>query len=104
MRAASVQETSLIASLHFTSSTSLPLYPDTDTIATMQNDTINQMFSKEYTSISEVYNASTEDDVLALKGCVLRARSLLEEPKIPRYYRIKTLLLLASTVADPEEA
>jgi hypothetical protein len=85
MRAASVQETSLIASLHFTSSTSLPLYPDTDTI-------------------SEVYNASTEDDVLALKGCVLRARSLLEEPKIPRYYRIKTLLLLASTVADPEEA
>jgi hypothetical protein len=70
----------------------------------MQNDTINQMFSKEYTSISEVYNASTEDDVLALKGCVLRARSLLEEPKIPRYYRIKTLLLLASMVADPEEA
>lgn len=61
---------------------------------------VNQMFSKEYTSISEVYNASTEDDVLALKGCVLRARSLLEEPKIPRYYRI----LLASMVADPEEA
>lgn len=33
----------------------------------------NQMFSKQYTSISEVYNASTENDVLALKGCVLRA-------------------------------
>ena len=70
----------------------------------MPNDTINQHFSKEYKSISDVYNDSTEDDVLALKGCVLRARSLLEEPSIPRYYRIKTLLLLASMVPDPSEA
>jgi hypothetical protein len=70
----------------------------------MQNDTINQQFRKEYQSISDVYYASTEDDVLALKGCLVRARSLLEEPSIPRYYRLKTLLLLASMAPETSEA
>jgi hypothetical protein len=70
----------------------------------MQSATLNQMSSKEYNSISDTYYASTESDVLSLKGCELRCRSLLAEPAIPRYYRIKTLLLLASMVADPNEA
>jgi hypothetical protein len=61
----------------------------------MQNDNINQQFNKEYNSISDVYYASTEADVLTLKGCALRARGLLEEPAIPRYYRIKVKSLRA---------
>lgn len=46
----------------------------------------NQMFSKQYTSISEVYNASTENDVLALKGCVLRAVEPAVCWKNPRFH------------------
>jgi hypothetical protein len=41
----------------------------TTATATMQSDTINQQFSKEYNSISDIYYASTENDVLSLKGC-----------------------------------
>jgi hypothetical protein len=63
----------------------------------MQTDNINQQFSKEYNSISDIYYmyASTEADVLTLKGCALRARGLLGEPAIPRYYRIKVKSLRA---------
>jgi hypothetical protein len=70
----------------------------------MQSATINQTFSKEYNSISDIYYASIENDVLTLKGCLIRCHGLLEEPEIPRYYRLKTLLLLASMVAQPDEA
>jgi hypothetical protein len=47
-------------------------------------------------------NALWEQD--RLEECIVKAHELLAEQAIPRYHRMKTLLLLASTVGDWYEA
>jgi hypothetical protein len=68
----------------------------------MSADHLNKSYTKEFNSINTAVNDATcEDDELALSRCRMRARALLDEPTIPLYHRIKTLLLLASMVGRP---
>jgi len=68
----------------------------------MSADRLNKSYTKEFNSINTAVNdATSEDDELALSRCRMRARAPLEEPTIPLYHRIKTLLLLASIVGRP---
>ncbi|KAJ5022896.1 hypothetical protein PSV08DRAFT_250439 [Bipolaris maydis] len=59
---------------------------------------INIRFCEEFN------NAKALHDDGRLDECVAKARGMLEDPDIPRYHRIKTLLMLASALEDPYEA
>ncbi|KAK3074927.1 hypothetical protein LTR53_002238 [Teratosphaeriaceae sp. CCFEE 6253] len=61
-------------------------------------DTIDASFTEGYNEAKKLYD---DDD---LEGCIEKARELLAEPAIPRYHRMKTLILLGSTLGDWEEA
>jgi hypothetical protein len=63
----------------------------------MESDLINKSYTKEYNSIYEACNAAGEDQ-RAPGRCRIRALALMDEPTIPLYHLIKTLLLLASIV------
>lgn len=69
----------------------------------MGSNAIDESFTRACNNIVDMYNAAKEDD-LSLNQCIAGARALLKEPSIPRYHRIKTLLLLASMVGDCDEA
>lgn len=60
--------------------------------------------AEEYNEIRKAYIARKDDLDLAM--CVTRARTLLAEPTISRYHRIRTLLLLSRLLPldDYEEA
>jgi hypothetical protein len=68
------------------------------------SDRINSSFTQAYNKIHNAYDAASEEDEIVLNQCIAQARSLLEEPSIPRYHRIKTLLLLTSMVGNRSEA
>jgi hypothetical protein len=68
----------------------------------MSADHLNKSYTKEFNSINTAVNdATSEDNELVLRCCRMRARALLDEPTIPLYHRIKTLLLLAIIVGRP---
>lgn len=78
---------------------------DSDSItSTMDSDAINRRFTKEYNRLQNVYATADEDDADALNACIRGAKALLEDFAIPRFHRIKTLLLLTSVVPDVHEA
>jgi hypothetical protein len=60
--------------------------------------TNNQQFLAAYNDAVELYNAERLDE------CVDKAREILSDPSIPRYHRMRTLVLLGSTLGDWEEA
>jgi hypothetical protein len=64
----------------------------------MNADLIDKSYTNEYNSIYKAYTDTDEDDELTLRRCYMRAREMLDEPTIPLYHRIKTLLLLAGMV------
>lgn len=62
--------------------------------ATKQMDAVN-------TSCGIAFEeAATLQDQDRLEECIEKAEALLADDGIPRYFRIKTMLLLASTVGD----
>lgn len=63
------------------------------------SDTIDKQFTKAFNDIADVYNAADDDDELSLNKCIADARALLAEPAIPRYHRIKTLLMFVHHLA-----
>ncbi|KAK6438218.1 hypothetical protein LTR95_005579 [Oleoguttula sp. CCFEE 5521] len=65
------------------------------------DEALNAHFADEYNKLLSLYNDGGSDD---LRKCIAGAHKLLEEPVIPSYHHIKTLILLGATVADPDEA
>jgi hypothetical protein len=73
----------------------------------MNSEAINRVFTNVFNCIRETYNAvdeEAEDCELTIDQCIARARALLDQPAIPRFHRIKTLLLLVRMVEDTEAA
>jgi hypothetical protein len=64
----------------------------------MASDRIYESFTRGYNEVQALY---AQDK---LSDCIDVARILVAEPAIPRHYRIRTHLLLASTVGDRDEA
>jgi hypothetical protein len=64
----------------------------------MNSDLIDKSYKNEYNSIYKAYTDADEDDELTLRRCYTRACAMLDEPTIPLYHCIKTLLLLAGMV------
>ncbi|KXT10486.1 hypothetical protein AC579_8881 [Pseudocercospora musae] len=64
----------------------------------LPQDKITQQFTEGYNKAQELYANDK------LQECIDESRLLIAEPAIPRYHRIKTLLMLASTVPDLAEA
>nr|OQO25754.1 hypothetical protein B0A51_08666 [Rachicladosporium sp. CCFEE 5018] len=65
------------------------------------DERLNAQFAASYNDLLQLYDAGGVENLLA---CISGARKLLGEPVIPLYHEMKTLLLLAATVADPDEA
>jgi hypothetical protein len=59
--------------------------------ATMNSDIINRSFTKEYNEVQKQYDEAHGDP--ALEKCLERTRVLLAECAIPRYHKIRTMLL-----------
>jgi hypothetical protein len=53
------------------------------------NAVSKNMFTKTFNEIATTFNDCAEDDHITLNQCIARTRALLEEPSIPRYFRIK---------------
>lgn len=64
----------------------------------MMEDTIDARFTEGYDEAKQFWD---DED---LDGCIEKARALLNEPAIPRYHPIKTLILLGSSLGDWQEA
>ncbi|KAF2166335.1 hypothetical protein M409DRAFT_23527 [Zasmidium cellare ATCC 36951] len=61
-------------------------------------DTVDRKFTKRFNEVAQLY----DDD--ALEECINKGRTLLDDPALPRYHRMKTWVLLGSIVGDWEEA
>ncbi|KAK5734454.1 hypothetical protein LTR17_008955 [Elasticomyces elasticus] len=61
-------------------------------------DTIDAQFTTGYNEVHRLYE---END---LEGCIAKAEELLDEPAIPRFHRMKTLILLGNVLGDWNEA
>ena len=59
---------------------------------------IDSQFSDAFDALHKLYDNDELDQ------CIAGAESLLQNNALPRYHRIKTLLLLASTVGDRSDA
>ena len=59
---------------------------------------IDKSFTKALNEAGELYNNDRLDE------CIEQTRALLADDSIPRYHRIKALLLLASTLGDWDDA
>ncbi|EUC43439.1 hypothetical protein COCMIDRAFT_100857 [Bipolaris oryzae ATCC 44560] len=59
---------------------------------------IDIRFAREFNSAKALHDNELLDD------CVESARELLEDPVVPRFHRMKTLLLLGSALEDLNEA
>lgn len=70
----------------------------------MDSDPTSRRYTEAYNKIHREHEAASVEDELALKMCIAQARVLLDDNSLPRYHRIKTLLLLTSVVGDYEEA
>lgn len=57
-------------------------------------DIINRQFFDAYSEAVALYNADRLDE------CVDKAREMLSDASIPRYHRMRTLVLLGSTLGD----
>jgi len=64
----------------------------------MNSDQIDKSYTDEYNSIYKACTDVDGKDEITRGRCYVRARSMLDEPTIPLYHRIKTLLLLAGMV------
>ena len=61
----------------------------------MANDrAIDRAFTDAFNEVNQLYR----DDKLG--ECIEKARSLLRESALPRYHRMRTLVLLGSTLED----
>lgn len=58
-------------------------------------DEVIQYFGQEYNKVLALYN---EDD--KLEECISAAQDLLEDPGLPRYLRILTLIILGTSFDD----
>jgi hypothetical protein len=79
------------------------------TAASINKQVITDAFNStnaEYELACELAYTATGDFEYELRTrqCVARARGLLKEPKIPRYIRTRTLLLLVKMVPDYDKA
>lgn len=61
-------------------------------------DAIDIRFMNEFNEANELYINDQLDE------CIAKARDLLQDPAIPRYHHMKTLVLLGSTLGEWEEA
>jgi hypothetical protein len=57
-------------------------------------DLVAQPFSRPYDETHALYDNGD------FEGCVIKAQELLEDPNLPRYYRIKTLVLLRMAIDE----
>ena len=61
----------------------------------MANDSaIDRAFADAFNEVNRLYG----DD--KFKECIEKAQSLLDDPALPRYHRMRTLVLLGSTHPD----
>jgi hypothetical protein len=65
----------------------------------MANDNGSQKYFTD--ACNETYELWDNDE---LEACIENARELLRQPGIPRYHRMKTLVLLGATLGDWREA
>ena len=66
---------------------------------TMENeDQVMQFFGRAYNKVLELYNDDDKEE-----ECIAAAQNLLEDPDLPRYHRIKTLVLLGSAFNEWDE-
>jgi predicted Zn-dependent protease len=59
---------------------------------------LDQQFSDAYNEANDAYRADRLDE------CESKLRELLDEPVLPRYYRMKSLVLLGLILGDWKEA
>ncbi|KAH4635133.1 hypothetical protein HBH81_121990 [Parastagonospora nodorum] len=59
---------------------------------------IDVQFTDAFNEAKALYDADRLDE------CIAKARELLEDPAIPRYHQIKTLILLGSTLGEWSDA
>lgn len=59
---------------------------------------IDRQFTDAYNQIHELYDNDELDE------CIEQAQQLLQDPAIPRYHRMKTYILLVSTIGEWTEA
>jgi hypothetical protein len=64
----------------------------------MDSDSINKAFTDAVNEAGDLYENDRLDE------CIEKTRALLAVPAVPRYHRMKALILLASVVHDWEEA
>ena len=65
----------------------------------MENeDQVMQFFGRAYNKVLELYNDDDKEE-----ECIAAAQNLLEDPDLPRYHRIKTLVLLGSAFNEWDE-
>ncbi len=67
-------------------------------------DTMKEMDAVDLSFKTSFEEATTLQEEDRLEECIEKAEALLADAGIPRYYGIKTLLLLVSTVGDLGEA
>lgn len=63
------------------------------------NDQVMQFFGREYNEVLELYNDDDKEE-----ECVAAAQDLLENPDLPRYHRIITLIPLSAASGDWDKA
>lgn len=63
----------------------------------MEQDQVAQAFTKDYNKAEDFFE---KDE---LEACIEECQELLEKPDCPCYYRIKTLILLGSSIDDLSE-
>ncbi|KFZ16758.1 hypothetical protein V502_04924 [Pseudogymnoascus sp. VKM F-4520 (FW-2644)] len=61
-------------------------------------DQVMQFFGRAYNKVLQLYNEDDKEE-----ECIAAAQNLLEDPDLPRYHRIKTLVLLGSSLNEWDE-
>ncbi|KFX92596.1 hypothetical protein V490_05291 [Pseudogymnoascus sp. VKM F-3557] len=67
---------------------------DEDEIFDLMGRELSELFGQAFNKVYELYNEDNQEE------CISAAQNLLQDPNLPRYHRIKTLLLLGSAFPD----